>query len=70
MIPFDSLRSDSARAPLASAQVRVWDYGLWGFWKNGDFTRVAEDAELFEFSRAWELALKYAKPGDLLFDPV
>ena len=71
MFPFDLLRrSDAARAAFTSAEVRVWDYGLWAFWSHGDFTRNPEKAEVFEFSRAWDLALKHHQPRDLMFDPV
>jgi hypothetical protein len=72
MIPFDVLRrSESARPELASAHVRIWEDGAWGFWSHGDLvTANSSHAKVFAFREAWKLAVNHPRPKDLLFDVV
>jgi hypothetical protein len=72
MFPFEFVqRSEQARAALSSSTVRVWDIDAWAFWSfNGAFTTNENQAKIFEFPVAWELALKHRDSVGLLFDPV
>ena len=72
MFPFEFVRrSEAARNALRSWRVRLWDQGEWAFWRpDGGHTKKISEAQVFDFALAWELAIKYAHPEELLFDPV
>jgi len=74
MFPFEFLqRSESARKALEPLRIRIWEKRAWAFWQRGTkgyYTTNRVEAEVFDFSRAWEIATAFQCPNELMFDPV